>query len=98
MLDRCSDSLSSVLAKFGDLRWVPLEPEFIEYPNSQFLMIGEAQGQLGKAATSEGRKQEHEEEPGQEIEKLEQENADRVDALEGKPLHSPLAGCQSLSH
>ncbi|KAJ5594182.1 uncharacterized protein N7459_000390 [Penicillium hispanicum] len=73
----------SVRAKFGDLRWVPMQPEFIEYPNSQFLMIGEAQDKLGKAATAEGRKQEHEEEPGQEIEKLEQENEHRIGALQG---------------
>ncbi|KAJ5816475.1 hypothetical protein N7447_008708 [Penicillium robsamsonii] len=73
----------SVLEKFGDLRWVPLQPEFLDYPNSQFLMIGEAQNHLGKAASSEGGKQPHEEEPGQELEKLEDENEHRVDALEG---------------
>lgn len=73
--------------KFKGLRWVPLEPEFIDYPNAQFLMIGEAQGSLGKAATAEGGKQAHEEEPGQELEKLEAENEHRVQALEGKILH-----------
>ncbi|KAJ5153103.1 uncharacterized protein N7482_009581 [Penicillium canariense] len=73
----------SVLQKFGDLRWVPLEPDFIEYPNAQFLMIGEAQDHLGKAATAEGGKQPHEIEPGEELEKMEQENEDRVQAQEG---------------
>ncbi|KAJ5233584.1 uncharacterized protein N7469_005350 [Penicillium citrinum] len=73
----------SVREKFGDLRWVPLEPEFIEYPNAQFLMIGEAQDTLGKAATAEGDKQPHEEEPGQELEQLERENEQRVEALQG---------------
>ncbi|KAJ5124295.1 uncharacterized protein N7515_008120 [Penicillium bovifimosum] len=73
----------SVLEKFGDLRWVPLQPEFMNYPNAQFLMIGEAQNELGKAASSEGGKQPHEEEPGQELEKLEDENEHRVDALSG---------------
>ncbi|KAJ5965508.1 hypothetical protein N7481_012222 [Penicillium waksmanii] len=69
---------------FGDLRWVPLEPEFIEYPNAQFLMIGEAQDTLGKAATAEeGAKQPHEEEPGHELEQLERENELRVEALQG---------------
>ncbi|KAJ5692495.1 hypothetical protein N7462_001918 [Penicillium macrosclerotiorum] len=72
-----------VLQKFGDLRWVPLEPEFIEYPNAQFLMIGEAHDHLGKAATAEDRKQPYEEEPGQELEKLQQENEQRIDALQG---------------
>lgn len=70
--------------KFGDLRWVPLEPEFIEYPNAQFLMIGEAENSLGKAATAEGNKEPHEQEPGQELENLEKENEQRVEALQGK--------------
>ncbi|KAJ5459998.1 uncharacterized protein N7458_001550 [Penicillium daleae] len=73
----------SVLERFDDLRWVPLQPEFIEYPNAQFLMIGEAQDSLGKAATAEGRKQSHETEPGEELEKMEHENEDRIHALEG---------------
>ncbi|KAJ5119791.1 hypothetical protein N7448_010460 [Penicillium atrosanguineum] len=72
-----------VLEKFGDLRWIPLEPELVEYPNAQFLMVGEAQGSLGKAATAEGNKEPHEQEPGQELEKLEKENEHRVEALQG---------------
>lgn len=55
----------------------------MEYPNAQFLMIGEAQDKLGKAATAEGRKKEHEEEPGEEIEKFEEENEHRVEAFAG---------------
>ncbi|RAL10796.1 uncharacterized protein BO97DRAFT_435677 [Aspergillus homomorphus CBS 101889] len=43
----------SVLAKFGDYRWKPVEPEFIDYPNAQFLVVGEAVDELGKAATAE---------------------------------------------
>ncbi|KKZ65853.1 hypothetical protein EMCG_08358 [[Emmonsia] crescens] len=26
--------------EFGDLRWVPLRPEFLDYPNAQFLLVG----------------------------------------------------------
>ncbi|KAJ6133230.1 hypothetical protein N7471_008445 [Penicillium samsonianum] len=73
----------AVLDKFEDLRWVPLRPEFLDYPNAQFLMIGEAQNDLGKAAFAMGGKQPHEEEPGQELEKLSEENEHRVDALKG---------------
>lgn len=47
-------------------------------------MIGEAQDTLGKAATSEGRKQQHEQEPGQELERLEEENEHRIESLDGK--------------
>jgi hypothetical protein len=46
-------------------------------------MIGEAQNDLGKAAFAMGGKQQHEEEPGQELEKLEDENEHRVDSLKG---------------
>lgn len=72
-----------MLEKFDDLRWVPVQPEFLEYPNAQILMIGEAQDRLGKAAGAEGRKQPHEQEPGEELEKFEHENEQRVEALQG---------------
>ncbi|KAJ9296862.1 hypothetical protein DTO271G3_5061 [Paecilomyces variotii] len=73
-----------VKEKFGDYRWIPLEPELIDYPNAQFLMIGEGQDELGKAATAEpGGKQPHEEQPGEEVEKLEEENEERIEALGG---------------
>ncbi|RAK91937.1 hypothetical protein BO79DRAFT_168022 [Aspergillus costaricaensis CBS 115574] len=74
----------SLREKFGDYRWVPLQPEFIDYPNAQFLMIGEATDDLGKAATAEeGDKQANEAQPGEELEKLEQENEERIEALRG---------------
>lgn len=61
----------------------------MDYPNAQFLMIGEAQDSLGKAATAEaGGKQAHEIQPGEELENLEQENEDRINALDGKALES----------
>lgn len=48
-------------------------------------MIGEGQDELGKAATAEpGGKQPHEEQPGEEVEKLEEENEERIEALGGK--------------
>lgn len=66
------------------MRWVPLEPELIDYPNAQFLMIGSAQDDLGRAASAEpdGKKPEQEQ-PGEELEKMETENEHRVDALKG---------------
>ncbi|GLA28858.1 hypothetical protein CBS147346_8461 [Aspergillus niger] len=74
----------SIREKFGDYRWVPLRPEFIDYPNAQFLMIGEATDDLGKAATAEeGDKQANEAQPGEELEKLGQENEERIEALRG---------------
>jgi hypothetical protein len=68
-----------------------LEPEFIDYPNAQFLMIGEATDDLGKAATAEpGKKEAHEEQPGEELEKLEQENEERIESLKGQLSHAVL--------
>lgn len=51
-------------------------------------MIGEAQNDLGKAAFAMGEKQPYEEDPGQELEKLSDENEHRVDALRGMFLLS----------
>ncbi|KAJ5115893.1 hypothetical protein N7456_000241 [Penicillium angulare] len=72
-----------VLEKFGDLRWVPLQPEFIEYPNAQILMIGQGTDTLGKAATAEGDKKPGEAEPGQELNRLADENEERIHSLQG---------------
>ncbi|KAJ5549157.1 hypothetical protein N7513_006391 [Penicillium frequentans] len=82
-LPKEADYPESVREKFGDLRWVPLQPEFIDYPNAQILMIGGATNSWGKAATAEGVKQPDEPEPGQELERLAEENEHRVEHLKG---------------
>jgi hypothetical protein len=62
-----------------------LTPEFINYQNAQFLMVGEATDDLGKAATAEpDGKRSEEKQPGEELEQLEDENKERVDSLKGK--------------
>ncbi|EEH38633.2 hypothetical protein PAAG_08360 [Paracoccidioides lutzii Pb01] len=58
-----------VREEFGDLRWVPLRPEFLDYPNAQFLLIGGTHHELGT------------EEAGRVIETLEHENELRVSPL-----------------
>ena len=83
--------MSSVREKFQDYRWAPLTPEFIDYPNAQFLMIGEATDNLGKAATAESDgKRSEEVQPGEELEKLEDENEERVESLKGKSSPSSM--------
>lgn len=48
-------------------------------------MIGEAQGELGKAGKAEpGGKQPHEVEPGEEVETFQKENEERIEALGGE--------------
>ena len=65
-----------------DLRWVPLQPKFIDYPNAQFLILGEAQDDLGKGGETEG--EEGKEKAGEEVEMLEHENEVRSYPLRGK--------------
>ncbi|KAL1983112.1 hypothetical protein VTN96DRAFT_442 [Rasamsonia emersonii] len=73
-----------VMEKFADLRWVPAEPELLDYPNAQFLMIGEAQDNLGKGGISEaGGKEPNQEQPGEVLEKFEDENLGRIESLKG---------------
>lgn len=86
-----------VMAKFRDLRWVPTEPEFLDYPNAQFLMIGVAQDNLGKAGDAlPAAEKETKERPADELGKLENENQERVDAIAGKcpnKVLSSFGGC-----
>ncbi|KAJ0426265.1 hypothetical protein BJY00DRAFT_129053 [Aspergillus carlsbadensis] len=70
--------------KFKGYRWIPTEPELLGFPNAQFLMIGSATGDLGNAATAEsGDKRPEEEQPEEELVKMEDENESRIEALGG---------------
>lgn len=73
-----------VLEKFGDYRWRPTEPDFLNYPNAQFLVIGEAQDQLGKAGEAHVEDKGAEKDPAEELDQLEGENEERVESLAGK--------------
>ncbi|EFR02863.1 hypothetical protein MGYG_05864 [Nannizzia gypsea CBS 118893] len=79
-LPKAPDYPQSVMDDFRDLRWVPLEPKFIDYPNAQFMMLGEAQGHLGKGGMTEGKALEQED-AGEELEHLELENEIRAGSL-----------------
>ncbi|KAL4810121.1 esterase-like activity of phytase-domain-containing protein [Aspergillus unguis] len=80
----------SIIEKFRDLRWIPAEPELLDYPNAQWLMIGSAVGDLGKAATAEeGDKRPKEEQPEEELIKMEDENEDRIESLGAAALAVP---------
>lgn len=74
------------MEKFGDLRWAPAEPEFLDYPNAQFLMVGERQEELGKAGIAEAGKEPHQKQPGEELEQLEEENEERMEHLDGESI------------
>jgi hypothetical protein len=73
-----------LIERFRDLRWAPAEPEFLDYPNAQILLVGEAQDGFGKAGvTEDGEKKPNEKQPAEELEKFEEENEERVDNLDG---------------
>jgi hypothetical protein len=65
----------STQKKFRNLRWSPLEPEMLDYENTQFLIIGEGFGQLGRAVEeqSKDKKDDEKEAPEEEMETLEEE-------------------------
>ncbi|KAI9722861.1 MAG: hypothetical protein M1828_004427 [Chrysothrix sp. TS-e1954] len=68
--------------EFRGLRWMPLQPKHLDYPNAQFLLIGEASGELGKAVEPSTKDEKHDKEtPLEEMEKLEDEDSHRADAL-----------------
>ena len=61
--------------KFRNLRWMPLEPELLDYVNTQFLVIGEGLGDFGRAVDemSKDQKDGGKEKPVEELEQLEEE-------------------------
>jgi hypothetical protein len=74
-LDNPAKYPESIQKKFRNLRWSPLEPEMLDYENTQFLIIGEGFGQLGRAVEEQGKdkKDDEKETPEEEMEKLEEE-------------------------
>ena len=54
---------------------MPLEPELLNYENTQFLVIGEGMGELGNAVMelSVDKKDDRKEKPVEELEKLGEE-------------------------
>lgn len=75
----------SLQDKFRSLRWIPLEVPFLDHPNTQVLLIGEGRGGIGKAAGQEqDNEQAGEENPIGEMERLEDEDEERIKGLKGK--------------
>lgn len=83
----------NIQKKFRNLRWMPLEPELLDYENTQFLVIGEGMGDTGHATEemSKDAKDDEKEKPAEEMEKLEEEDHDRVEGLkEDDPIFADL--------
>jgi hypothetical protein len=65
----------SIMDKFRGRRWMPLEPELLDYANTQFLIIGEGMGNIDAATKEMGqdKKDDEKEKPIEEIQQLEEE-------------------------
>jgi hypothetical protein len=87
-----------VQEKFKGYRWRPTEPEFLDYPNAQFLVIGEAHGHLGKAGEAHIDDKGTKEDPSQELDQLEGENEERVDSLSGDHSIFEDLGAEAKKH
>ncbi|KAI1466274.1 uncharacterized protein F4812DRAFT_436611 [Daldinia caldariorum] len=67
---------------FRGLRWVATRPEHLDYVNTQFLLIGESSG-IQKATEPQKGQKEGQEDPIEELEKLEDEDTHRMQSLQG---------------
>ncbi|KAI9874656.1 MAG: hypothetical protein M1830_009423 [Pleopsidium flavum] len=73
-----------ILEEFRSLRWMPMQPKLLDYENTQFLVIGEGIGELGKATEQQAEDEKHDKDtPLEEMEKLEHEDELRVKHLKG---------------
>ena len=74
-----------ILEEFGSRGWMPLHPKHLDYANAQVLLIGEdfdSSSNLDPAPKDE--KKDEKETPQEELEKLEDEDDQRVENLRGK--------------
>ncbi|XXH04110.1 hypothetical protein Hte_010522 [Hypoxylon texense] len=76
------DYPKEVLDEFRSLRWMGTQPKHLDYPNTQFLLIGESSG-IQKATEPQKGQEEGQEKPIEELEKLEDEDTHRMEDLQG---------------
>lgn len=86
-----------VIKRFRNLRWLPLEPDFLDYENTQFIIIGEGLGNTNKAMEEQpkDKKDDEKETPQEEIDQLDGEVRNRMPCL--KPLLTEIRTQFALS-
>jgi len=84
-LPKGADFSKEIMEEFRGRGWMELRAEHLNYENAQFLLIGEGEDKFGGAveATKKDEKA-GKETPQEEMEKLEKEDAMRVEHLRGK--------------
>lgn len=73
--------LDSVLEEFGSRRWVPTQPKHLDFVNTQFLLVGQSSGVEKALRPQESDQKEGRAEPADELEKLEDEDVQRMKEL-----------------
>ncbi|KAK4151122.1 hypothetical protein C8A00DRAFT_45631 [Chaetomidium leptoderma] len=80
-LPKAAEYPKELLKEFRSLRWVSTQPKHLDYVNTQFLLVGESSG-VDKALEPQKEDQkEGKAEPAEEMEMLEDEDAQRMKGL-----------------
>lgn len=83
IMNAASD-LCRIIEKFRGLRWIPLEPEFIDYANAQFILIGSSGDFEHGTMPQKDDERAEKDTPAEEMENLAEENGIRIEHLKGK--------------
>ncbi|KAI1325088.1 hypothetical protein F5Y16DRAFT_278244 [Xylariaceae sp. FL0255] len=90
-LPESADYPQEIQDDFRSRRWMPTEPKHLDYTNTQFLLIGESSG-IEKATEPQKEDEEQgKEKPEDELEKLEDEDTNRMQDLKGDESDSIFA-------
>ncbi|KAJ8108026.1 hypothetical protein ONZ43_g6551 [Nemania bipapillata] len=82
-LPKSPDYPKNVQEEFRALRWMPSQPRHLDFVNTQFLLIGESSGIAKATELQKEDEVEDRETPREELEKLEDEDTHRMEALKG---------------
>ncbi|KAK3311079.1 uncharacterized protein B0T15DRAFT_520321, partial [Chaetomium strumarium] len=80
-LPKAPEYPKELLEEFRSLRWVPTQPKHLDYVNTQFLLVGESSGLEKALAPQTEDQKDGRAEPAAEMEKLEEEDMQRMKAL-----------------
>lgn len=93
LMTTCSNvDIHRIIQEFRGLAWSEVKPNYLDYPNTQILLIGE---HTDKAVEAIRKDQKYDKEPPkEELEQLEHEDELRVEQLNGmEPLQVIHAAC-----
>ncbi|KAK1780631.1 hypothetical protein QBC45DRAFT_323076 [Copromyces sp. CBS 386.78] len=80
-LPRGPEYPEEVLKEFRSLRWMSTQPKHLDYVNTQFLLVGESSGVEKALEPQKADEKENKQEPAEELEKLEEEDLQRLKGL-----------------